>query len=97
MVDLGHFFVYYRFYYRSAARAPLSSEVNYVIFEGGDYMKFQIPINLPYIEKIGGGVKTVALAPKRKADEHLQAVMAQALMDVAKTMQANMDKEKSEC
>lgn len=49
-------------------------------------MKFTV--NIPYIEKAGRAVKTVATAPKRKADEHLKAVMAQALIDVGNQMAA---------
>jgi hypothetical protein len=55
----------------------------------------KITVNIPYIEKVGHGVKHVATAPKRKADEHLKAVMAQALMEVANTMQANIEKEQA--
>jgi len=55
----------------------------------------KITLNIPYIEKVGYGVKHVATAPKRKADEHLKAVMAQALLEVAETMQANIEKEQA--
>jgi hypothetical protein len=64
-----------------------------VIWKEVYYMKFTV--NIPYIEKVGHGVKHVATAPKRKADEHLKAVMAQALMEVANTMQANIEKEQA--